>query len=254
MYAWNAESIAFLKTASEYGDFPNVLARCAAAYIQKDANVLDAGCGLGYFSLALAPHVKSVTGADTSDDALAVLRENMKKRRVLNVTAYRGDVFALPPKMQFDAVTCCFFAGIFETLQLIKARCTGRAVLFQKDWDTHRFVLGAAPKRNHTYRAAMAELTARGIPFESEVFPVDMGQPFRSVSEAVRFFEIHDRSGGQKSITKDSVRVQLVPTGRADYPYYLPADRPVGLIALNAEDIPGNIEPLPISSMEELHK
>ena len=81
----------------------------------------------------------------------------------------------------------------------------------------------------------MAALSALDVPFEAHVFDVDMGQPFRSLSDAVRFFRFYDPAG---AMTEADVLPRLTETGDAVFPYYLPAARPVDMIVLRAEDIP----------------
>ena len=79
-----------------------------------------------------------------------------------------------------------------------------------------------------------AELKGLGVPFETEVFEADMGQPFRSLADAVRFFRLYDPEG---AMTEGEVLPRLTETGDPTFPYYLPAIRPVGMIVLRAEDI-----------------
>lgn len=242
MFQWNDASIEYLKTASEYGDFNRILAKHAAKYFCKNAAVLDAGCGLGYLSLALAPYVGSVTGADVSEAALNVLRENIAKSSTANVSARRLDVFHLPKEMQFDGMVFCFCGGTLETLKAIRAHCRGKAVLFKKNWATHRFTLRNVAIGRHTFAVTVAELNTFGVPFESEIFSVDMGQPFRSLADAVDFYRLHSRESGPETISESDVLEKLTATGKADYPYYLPADRPLGMLVIDAGDIPDSIE------------
>lgn len=80
MFLWNEDMIRFLRDASEQSDYHRLLAGYLAERLPENAHVCDAGCGLGYLSLRLAPYCRQVTAADVSADALAVLRENCKKK------------------------------------------------------------------------------------------------------------------------------------------------------------------------------
>ena len=51
----------------------------------KDMNVLDYGCGSGLVTLKLQPFVKSITGMDSSEGMLAVLRSKVEKQHLKNV-------------------------------------------------------------------------------------------------------------------------------------------------------------------------
>ena len=53
--------------------------------LSADMNVLDYGCGTGLVSLFLQPLVRSVTGADTSDGMLEILRAKVTAQRLTNV-------------------------------------------------------------------------------------------------------------------------------------------------------------------------
>ena len=150
------------------------------------------------------------------------------------LTVRQGDAFALAPDEVYDSAVFCFFGGVRETLCWAQVHCRDRLILFKKDWDTHRFTRDSGALRKFTYPLTVAELRRRGVPFSTEVFDADMGQPFRSLSDAVRFFRLYDPAG---AMTEGEVRARLTETGDAVFPYYLSAVRPVGMIVLQAEDI-----------------
>ncbi|MBR0356684.1 MAG: hypothetical protein IJH54_04305, partial [Clostridia bacterium] len=68
----------------------------------------------------------------------------------------------------------------------------------------------------------------------TEVFDVDMGQPFRRLVAAVRFFGLYDPVG---AMTEADILPRLTETDDPVFPFYLSAIRPVGMIVLRAEDI-----------------
>ena len=72
------------------------------------------------------------------------------------------------------------------------------------------------------------------MPYRAETFDADMGQPFRSLADAIRFFRLYDP---ETAVTEAEALSRLVETGDPVFPYYLPALRPVGMIVLRAEDI-----------------
>ncbi len=241
MFSWNPEKIRFLKDASDYTPFNDILAARAAAVLPAGAHVCDAGCGLGYLSLALAGHCAHVTAADCSEAALAILRQNLAAGAVRNLSIWRGDVFSMPADMRFDAMTFCFFGKTKEVLACAKSRCGGNVVLFKKNWATHRFTLTKTPLEKDTFRAVCGELDALGVLYESASFSLDMGQPFRSLSDAAAFFRLHGGSGADEAVTGTDAESLLIRTDSREFPYYLPADRPVGMIVLDAGAIPDTI-------------
>ena len=87
MYRWTPETVQYMKDASEYGSYHRELAARITPYLTKESRVCDAGCGLGYLTMALAPFVKQVTAVDISAEALP------------NVTVRCGDIAALSPEV-----------------------------------------------------------------------------------------------------------------------------------------------------------
>ena len=76
MFQWNEEMVRFMRTASEYGDYHRRLVQRMRPALHSADHICDAGCGLGYLSLALAPYVRRVTAADRSEASLDDLRQN----------------------------------------------------------------------------------------------------------------------------------------------------------------------------------
>ena len=51
----------------------------------KDMDVLDVGCGTGLVTLSLQPHVRTITGADSSPGMLAVLEAKARDQHLANI-------------------------------------------------------------------------------------------------------------------------------------------------------------------------
>jgi ubiquinone/menaquinone biosynthesis C-methylase UbiE len=73
--------------------------------LSSDMDVLDYGCGTGLVSLFLQPLVRSITGADTSDGMLEILRAKVTAQRLSNVKTLllEAGQESLPPE-SFDLV------------------------------------------------------------------------------------------------------------------------------------------------------
>ena len=97
MFRWDEDMIRFLRDASEQSDYHRLLAETLAGRLPADAHVCDAGCGLGYLSLRLAPYCRRVTAVDVCEAALAVLRENCAKEGITNIMPRCGEIDTLPP-------------------------------------------------------------------------------------------------------------------------------------------------------------
>jgi len=72
---------------------------------RADAEVLDLGCGGGHVTFNVAPHARSVTAYDLSQEMLDVVAETAKERGLGNVAVQRGVAEELPfENGQFDVV------------------------------------------------------------------------------------------------------------------------------------------------------
>ena len=228
MFVWTKESAAFWADSAAYTGAYDVLAARAAAHLAPGSTVFEGGCGLGHLSVALARRGFSVTAMDLSPLPLRYISA------APGLTVRQGDAFALAPDEVYDSAVFCFFGGVRETLCWAQVHCRDRLILFKKDWDTHRFTRDSGALRKFTYPLTVAELSALGVPFDTEVFDVDMGQPFRSLVDAVRFFRLYDPEG---AMTEADILPRLTVTGDPAFPYYLPAKRPVGMLVLRGGDI-----------------
>lgn len=233
MFVWTEESAAFREDSAAYTRCYDALAEKAAAHLTPGSALFEGGCGLGHLSLALARRGFAVISMDLSPLPLRYLRARAA-REGADLTVRQGDVFALPGSEVCDGAVFCFFGGVRETIAWAKAHCRDRLILFKKNWSTHRFTRDPGALRKYTYPLTLRELDEIGVPYEAEVFDVDMGQPFRSLEDAVRFFRLYDP---EAAMTEVEVRSRLTETGDPVFPHYLSALRPVGMIVIRAEDI-----------------
>lgn len=238
MFQWNEEMVRFMRTASEYGDYHRRLVQRMRPALHSADHICDAGCGLGYLSLALAPYVRRVTAADRSEAALDVLRQNCAERGIRNIDILSGELRPVPLAEPYDAMVFCFFGRMEEIAAVAKAQCRGTVFVFKKNYTSHRFSVGEHPAGWDSFRAGADWLTAHGVPFEAEALELEMGQPLRSMEEARQFFRLYSRDADKAAITDEFLRGRLVETGREDFPLYLPHKRQIGYLQFSSEDLP----------------
>ncbi len=234
---WYEDMVRFMKDASEYGDYNQKLAKMMEASLNKNMHICDAGCGLGYLSLALAPLVKQVTSVEVNGDAIRVLEENCRRFGVQNINPRCGEIASLVPEEKYDAMVFCFFGHIHEILEMAKKQCKGTVLIATRNYSTHRFSVGTHKTGSYGYKSTREVLAEKGIPFEYQTFELEFGQPFRSMDDARRFFEIYSNDEDKNAITEEFLRNKVVQTGDETFPLYMPHQRKLALVKFQAEDI-----------------
>ncbi|MEA4966051.1 MAG: class I SAM-dependent methyltransferase [Oscillospiraceae bacterium] len=238
MFHWNEETVGLMRDACEYGgSYHKRLAEIALQYLPR-GRLCDAGCGLGYLSLALAPFCRSVTACDVSAAALSVLRSEAEARRLQNIRILCGDIMNSRPERRYDGMVFCLFGSFEECMRMSRAQGTGPVVLFMRADRTHRFSIRPAPLRTEPPETACRRLAVWGVPVRRESLALEFGQPFRSLESAVRFFTQYRRDGGE--ITEEAVSARLVKTGDAVFPLYLPEKKRLECLCLDTRRIPEN--------------
>lgn len=84
----------------------------------KQANLLDIGCGAGHASFTAAPRVAKVTAYDLSEGMLAVVAQEAEKRGLSNITCTQGPAEVLPfTDNSFDIVISRYSAHHWHDIQ-----------------------------------------------------------------------------------------------------------------------------------------
>jgi ubiquinone/menaquinone biosynthesis C-methylase UbiE len=78
----------------------------AQSGIRPDAHVLDAGCGTGRYSVALAKAGFRVTGIDASHDQVAEAKKRRDRSGKTDINFIVGDICKLQHDPTFDAILC----------------------------------------------------------------------------------------------------------------------------------------------------
>ena len=95
MFSWSADTVRFMADACRRTDFHEKLPALLLPYLKPTDHICDAGCGLGYLSLALSPHAARVTAAERDAAALSVLRQEPVSYTHLDV--YKRQPSGSPP-------------------------------------------------------------------------------------------------------------------------------------------------------------
>ena len=241
MQLWYEDMIRFMRDASEYGTYNQELASLLAPELTRDMHICDAGCGLGYLSLALAPYAGRISAVERNPEPLAVLEENCRIRQISNIEIRCGAIQEVPPARKYDAMVFCFFGRGPEILDVAKKQCDGTVYIITRTYTSHRFSVGEHPTGSYGYRGSQALLRELGIPYEERTLALEFGQPFRSLGDARRFYEIYSKDADKSLITDEFLLNKLESTGQTMYPYYMPHLRSLAILKFRAVDIPEQI-------------
>ena len=240
MQLWYEDMIRFMRDASEYGTYNQKLAEVLAPALTKNMHICDAGCGLGYLSLALSPYVGRITSVDKNQDALAVLEENCRITGISSIRPVEGQIQEVPPEQKYDAMVFCFFGKIPEILSVARQQCRGAVFIITRTHTRHRFSVGDHATGTRGYWGAREMLTELGIPYNETIMEVEFGQPFRSFADVRLFFEMYSKDEDKETITDDFLRHKVIKTNDTVFPYYMPHLRKLAILELDAADIPSS--------------
>lgn len=234
MQRWSPDAIRFMADASEYGTYNKDLAAILKPYMATQGHVCDAGCGLGYLAQKLAGYCAEVTAIDRSPAVI----EAMKARQLPhNLRVFCEDIFTIDA--QFDSMVFCYFGRTDEILRVSQKLCTGNVLIVKRECADHSFSIGKIAHRKHTIEDTLLKLQELKIPYEQRKICLEMGQPFRTMEDAMTFFRLYNKS--EQEVELSAVEKRLIKTGQVDFPLYLPNRRAMELIVFSANDLPKGV-------------
>lgn len=221
MQRWSADAVGFMRDASEYGSFYAQLREELLPFLSKDDTICDAGCGLAYLAQAIAGDCRRIVAVDRAEAAIKAVRGRVLPRNMEPICA---NAFTLTE--HFEVLLCSYFGRGEEILRLRETLAPKRTIVIQRSCAAHRFSIGEAEDR-HGWQGLDALLNERGIPYKKKEIALEFGQPFRCLSDAVRFFVLYNKSDSH--VTEQAVAARLTPLNDAKYAYYLPQMREMGI-------------------------
>jgi ubiquinone/menaquinone biosynthesis C-methylase UbiE len=126
-----------------------IIEMLAQSGIRPSAHALDAGCGTGRYSVALAKAGFSVNGIDASPDQVAEAKKRQDRSGKTDIHFIVGDICKLRHDPTFDAILC-------------------RGVLNDLTDDTSRQAFSHPSLRRFALAAYSYSMCANGLPPKSE--------------------------------------------------------------------------------------
>lgn len=238
MQLWYEDMVRFMRDASEYGTYNQKLAELLSPHLTKQMHICDAGCGLGYLSLELAPYAGQITSVERNPDAVAVLEENCRFRGITNITPKCGAISEVIPEKKYNGMVFCFFGGIREILETVRHQCAGQVFIITRNYTKHRFSVGSHSTGSYGYRTASEELKRLGVSYEEIIIDLEFGQPFRNLEDARRFYELYSKDEDKTVITDEFLRGKVVELEHEEFSWYMPHRRNLAIIRFQAKDVP----------------
>jgi len=158
--------------------------------------VLDVGAGPGRFTLALAPHVATVTAVDPSGRMLDICRRQARTTGLENVTCICGtweETEVAPAHVAFSSYVLPLVADAPRFLRKLDATATERALLYLGAHSADaimdplwRHFHGTPRKPGPTYLDAVDVLRELGFDPTVEVVEVPTRVRFKTVADAAK--------------------------------------------------------------------
>lgn len=242
MFEWNEDKVRFRTDSARHSHFHSEVSAILAAKFETPdrLSVCDAGCGLGFLSVALTKYFRQVTAIDASPLALDVLRGEAERQGAKNLEILQEDLLFDPTVQprQYDTIIFSFFGNIEEIMQIARPRCGKDLFILKKNDHHHRFSVSHPMRPFDSMAAALHDLDELGLPFTKEDFSIEDGQPLRSFEDAEVFFRLYAQGSDKDLITPEYVRTLLTETDDPEFPYYYPRPCEFSLLSvdLSAED------------------
>ena len=230
---WNRQTVEWFRHASDYTGYNRALGEILRAHIPTGTTLCDVGCGAGLIDIELAAHCRHITCVDIDPCAVEAVAGEAARRGIANLAPLCRDGAEL--EGEWDTVLALFHGG---NCCMQRYFPHARQRLMVAAYQQLRGSFGPAHrKREKHFGAARVQesLEEMGVAYTVEHHALEYGQPFGSWEEAQRFVAAccQPMEGWELD---DYLRTHLQPTGRTDFPYYLPKTKEFSLFIIQREE------------------
>ncbi|MCC8123476.1 MAG: class I SAM-dependent methyltransferase [Oscillospiraceae bacterium] len=220
---WNENTLRWMCDASAYTGFHRDLAERLRAQMLSGGTLCDLGCGPGFIDFELAGDMSHITCIDQSAPALAFLQAQAAALGHNNLTAVCQDANMLSGT--WDTIMSSFFGNASQACAWLP-HARDRVVLVLANSAAPSFG-NSHPRKHNTLIRAVNELEQANIHFHVQRATLEYGQPFASMQDADTFVRVYG-TGEEDCFLYTNIQ----ETGRADFPFYLPQPKPLGILTI----------------------
>ncbi len=237
MYLWSDDTLRWMMTATRHTPLYSGIASLLEDIISSESIVCDAGCGTGGLSLALAPKVRKIVAVDSERRAIDILKDEVRDAHIDNIAPICADIFGDKLAESFDTMIFCRFGRLPEILPTAYRYGCEKIVIIKQKNRKHRFDFQQTANERNSSDALLQQLDEAAIPYESRTGVFESGQPFTSLADARAFFKAYDKSGGQKELSDAQLMERIMPTGKEEFPYHLPAQAEIRAVICDLQPV-----------------
>ena len=230
---WNEQSARWFRSASEYTGYNRKLAALLREELPPGGTLCDLGCGTGLIDFELAGYLKEITCVDISPQAIRMVEEEIRRQGVGNLTALCADADTLEGK--WDTVLALFHGGAEVFSRYV--RLAGERMILA----VHGSLRGHFGPENRRVvkcfdvQGVRKHLDELGVRYHLLQVALEHGQPLTDLQDSQAFVTAYALPM-EASELDAYLRENLQTTGDAQYPYYLPKRREIGLFFIHREE------------------
>ena len=231
MFIWTDESIELWKRAERYTDHYKNLCRELKSYVDKDDEIYDIGCGLGFIDLELSPYVKSIRSFDIEKRVLDELNKSANNKGIHNISTSSND-WTKEEDGCCDTVLACSFGNLVDCLDDFLRMARNQVIIVKrhKPKVTKKYI---PCKVAFSAQASEDYLIERGINYKKISFQSEFGQPLDSYEEALYFVRFHGMNRGEPE--GKFLKENLISGEEYGYKYYLPNKKDMVIFVISKE-------------------
>lgn len=230
---WGEQAVRWFKNASEFTGYNKKLAEILLDHIPCRGSLCDVGCGAGLIDMELAPYIGEITCVDINADAVSSVGQTIKELGIENISTICMDATKL--EGQWDTVMGLFYGGDnFFTKFFHMAK--DRLILV-----THGSIKGEFGPEGHQVikcfdvNGVSAYLDSLGVKYHLEEHSLEYGQPFSDPDDARAFVKAYSTPMSDAELD-EYLSDALVHTGDANFPYYLPKQKKLGIFVIRRDE------------------